>query len=138
MSSDTEFNIRRIYIKDSSFEAPGGAQTFTRAWDPELKVDVDIAIETLAETTFEVTLILSVVARNGGETAFLIEVLQAGIFQISGFEGEMHHRVLHTVCPNALFPYAREAIDSLVVKGSFPALMLEPINFEAIYFNNKA
>ncbi len=132
-----EFNIRRLYIKDVSFEAPGGAHTFTKAWDPEVKVDVDIAQETLGETTFDVTLILTVVVRNADEVAFMLEVLQSGIFHISGYDDAMRHRILHTVCPNALFPYAREAIDSLVVRGSFPALMLEPVNFEALYNDNK-
>ncbi len=132
-----EFTIRRIYIKDVSFEAPGGAHTFTRPWDPELKIDVDVATETLAETTFEVTLTLTVVARNGDEVAFMLEVLQGGIFHIAGYEAALRHRILHTVCPNALFPYARQAIDDLVVKGSFPALMLEPVNFDAIYLDNK-
>lgn len=133
-----EFNIRRLYIKDVSFEAPGGAHTFTRAWDPEVKVDVDIAQETLGDTTFDVTLILTVVVRNADQVAFMIEVLQAGIFHITGYDDAMRHRILHTVCPNALFPYARETIDSLVIKGSFPALMLEPVNFEALYNDNKA
>ena len=132
-----EFNIRRLYIKDVSFEAPGGAQTFTRAWDPEVKVDVDIAQEALGETTFDVTLILTVVVRNADQVAFMLEILQAGIFHITGYDDAMRHRILHTVCPNALFPYAREAIDSLVIKGSFPALMLEPVNFDAIYTDNK-
>ena len=132
-----EFAIRRIYIKDVSFEAPGGAHTFTQAWDPEVKVDVDVALDTLGDTTFEVTLILTVVMRNAGETAFMIEVLQSGIFHVSGYDEATRHRILHTVCPNALFPYAREVIDGLAVKGSFPALMLEPVNFEAIYNDNK-
>lgn len=132
-----EFNIRRLYIKDISFEIPAGAQTFTKAWDPELKVDVDVTVEPLGETTHDVTLTMTVVARNGGQTAFMLEVLQAGIFHVTGYDGAMLHRILHTVCPNALFPYAREAIDSTVIKGSFPALMLEPVNFEAIYLENK-
>lgn len=132
-----EFNIRRLYIKDISFEIPGGAQTFTKAWEPELKIDVDVTVEPLGETTHEVTLVLTVVARNAGQTAFMLEVLQSGIFHLAGYDGAMLHRILHTVCPNALFPYAREAIDSTVVRGSFPALMLEPINFEAIYLDNK-
>ncbi len=132
-----EFAIRRIYIKDVSFEAPGGAHTFTQAWDPEVKVDVDVTLETLGDTTFDVTLILTVVMRNAGEAAFMIEVLQSGIFHLSGYDDATLHRILHTVCPNALFPYAREVIDGLAVRGSFPALMLEPVNFEAIYNDNK-
>ncbi|MDV6331135.1 protein-export chaperone SecB [Asticcacaulis sp. 201] len=133
-----EFSIRRLYVKDISFEAPGGAHTFTKAWDPEIKVDVDVSKEQLGETTHDVTLILTVVVRNAGEVAFMLEVLQAGIFHVTGYDGEMLHRILHTVCPNALFPYAREAIDNIVIKGSFPPLMLEPVNFEAIYLDNKA
>jgi preprotein translocase subunit SecB len=133
-----EFNIRRLYVKDLSFEAPAGAQTFTKAWDPEVKVDVDVNQQPLGDTTFDVTLILTVVVRNAGEVAFMLEILQSGIFHITGYDDSMRHRILHTVCPNALFPYAREAIDSTVIRGSFPPLMLEPINFEAIYLENKA
>ena len=132
-----DFNIRRLYIKDVSFEAPGGAHTFTKTWDPEVKIDVDIAQEKLGDTTYDVTLILTVVMHNAGEVAFMLEVLQAGIFHITGYDEAMLHRLLYTVCPNALFPYAREVIDNLVVKASFPAMMLEPINFEAIYIDNK-
>ncbi|RME98571.1 MAG: protein-export chaperone SecB [Alphaproteobacteria bacterium] len=133
MSDDPTFAIRRIYIKDLSFEAPEAPGTFTHPWNPELSVDVDAGNEVLAEGVYEVVLTLTVTAQNAGGTAFLVEVLQGGIFQCGGFSDEDLHRVLNTVCPNILYPYAREAIDNVVMKGSFPALMIEPVNFDALY-----
>lgn len=131
--ADPAFTIRRLYLKDMSFEAPEGAMTFTRAWDPDLDVDLNVAAEALAPTTHEVALRITVTATNGGTTAFLIEAVQAGIFEVSGYDQPTLDRVLQTVCPNILFPYAREAIDSIVGKASFPPLMLAPVNFESMY-----
>ncbi len=131
-----EFLIKRIYIKDFSFEAPEGADTFTNPWHPEVSIDIDVTEEKLVEDVYEVVLTLTVTANNAGATAFMIEILQGGIFTCKGFTDEYLHRVLHTVCPNILFPYAREAIDGMVLKASFPSLMIEPVNFDVIYDNN--
>ncbi len=130
---DQEFIIKRIYVKDFSFEAPGGAQTFTNPWKPDITIDVDATDETLGENVYEVVLTLTVTVSNAGSAAFMIEVLQCGIFSCVGFTDEQCHRILHTACPNTLFPYAREAIDNMVLKGSFPALMIGPVNFEELY-----
>ncbi len=127
------FSIKRVFVKDFSFEAPGGANTFTNPWNPDVNVDVEVAEETLAEDVYEVVLTLTVTVNNADTTAFMIEVLQGGIFSCARFSQDQLHRILHTYCPNILFPYAREAIDSMVVKGSFPALMIEPVNFDALY-----
>lgn len=131
--TDPIFTIRRIYLKDVSFEAPQGAHSFTRAWEPETSIDLNIAAEALAPTTHEVTLRVTVTTANVGSTAFLIEVVQSGIFEIDGYARSATDRLLQTVCPTILFPYAREAIDSVVGKASFPPLMLEPVNFEAMH-----
>ena len=86
-----------------------------------------------SEGNYEVVLSLTITAKVEEETAFLIEVQQAGIFFVSGFEGDNLRRILATAAPNILFPYARETIDSVCVKGAFPALMIAPVNFDAVY-----
>ncbi|WP_290700569.1 protein-export chaperone SecB [Amphritea sp.] len=128
-----QFAIQRVYLKDASFEAPNSPQIFTKQWQPEINLDMNTATAKLDETVFEVILTLTVTAKNDGDTAFLVELQQAGIFTVSGLaDAELHH-TLGAFCPSILFPYAREAIDNLVNKGSFPALMLSPVNFDALY-----
>ncbi|MBQ0756020.1 MAG: protein-export chaperone SecB [Amphritea sp.] len=128
-----QFAIQRVYLKDASFEAPNSPQIFTKQWQPEINLNMNTATAKLDETVFEVVLTLTVTAKNDGDTAFLVELQQAGIFTVSGLaDAELHH-TLGAFCPSILFPYAREAIDNLVNKGSFPALMLSPVNFDALY-----
>ncbi len=128
-----QFAIQRIYLKDASFEAPNSPQIFTKQWQPEINLDMNTATSKLDESVFEVVLTLTVTAKNEGDTAFLVELQQAGIFTVSGLaDAELHH-TLGAFCPSILFPYAREAIDNMVNKGSFPALMLSPVNFDALY-----
>jgi len=128
-----QFSVQRIYLKDASFEAPGTPVIFTKQWKPEINLDLNTRTKTLGENHYEVVLTLTVTAKVEDDTAFLIEVQQAGIFQIAGLgDAELNH-TLGAFCPNILFPYARESVDSLAVKGSFPALMLAPVNFEALY-----
>jgi len=127
------FSILRIYIKDFSFEAPGGHHSFTSAWAPDISLDTDVAASQVAEDTFEVATRITVTAENAGATAYLAEAVQAGLFKVAGYDAAMKDRILHAVCPNALFPYLREALDSMIVKASFPALMLDPIDWDALY-----
>ncbi len=133
---EQSFSTKRIFVKDFSFEAPGGANTFTSPWDPDVTVDVDVTKEALGNDHHEVTLTLTITVSNAGATAFMLEIFQCGIFQCSGFQGGELHRVLHTICPNLLFPYAAEAVDGMALKGSFPALTLQPVNFDALYRQN--
>ncbi len=128
-----QFAIQRVYIKDVSFESPNAPEVFRGQWKPQINMDLNTRSNKLADDVYEVVLTLTVTAKNEDKTAFLAEVQQAGIFKIEGLEGGALHQTIGAYCPNLLFPYAREAIDSLVVKGSFPALMLAPVNFEAIY-----
>lgn len=130
---EQQFALQRIYIKDLSFEAPLGAKAFTKQWQPQVQIDLNTHGERLEGDNFEVVLTITITAKLGEETAFLIEVHQAGVFHVKGLEGEQLRRVLMIVCPNILFPYAREAIDSLASRGSFPPLALQPVNFEAVY-----
>jgi preprotein translocase subunit SecB len=129
-----QFTVQRIYTKDLSFESPATPAVFMKQWQPKVSVELNTKSDAIdAEGNFEVVLAITVTAKIEEETAFLIEVQQAGIFYIKGFEGEDLRRILGTAAPNVLFPYARETIDSLCVKGAFPAIMLAPVNFDAVY-----
>lgn len=129
-----QFLMQRIYIKDVSFESPATPLLFKKQWQPKISVDLNTKGEAIDEQgNFEVILTITITAKLEEETAFLIELQQAGIFAILGFEGEQLRRMLATAAPNVLFPYARETLDSICVKGGFPALMLAPVSFEALY-----
>ncbi len=133
-----QFAVQRVYIKDSSFESPNAPEVFMTPWQPEVGLEMNSQTAQLGEDAFEVVLTLTVTVKNDDKTAFLVELQQAGIFTIAGLgEAEMHH-TLGAFCPSILFPYAREAIDSMVVKASFPALMLAPVNFDALYAQQMA
>ena len=128
-----QFSLQRIYVRDLSFEAPKSPAIFRQEWTPSVSLDLNTRQKQLEGDFYEVVLTLSVTVNNGDEVAFIVEVQQAGIFLIKGLDdGSMSH-TLGAFCPNILFPYAREAIDNLVVRGSFPALMLAPVNFDALY-----
>lgn len=129
-----QFAMQRIYTKDLSFESPATPDIFRKQWQPSVNVDLNTRSNKVDEDgNYEVVLTVTITAKMDDETAFLVEVQQAGVFLIAGFEGENLRRLLGTAAPNILFPYARENIDSLCVKGGFPALMLAPVNFEALY-----
>lgn len=128
-----QFIIQKIYCKDVSFETPNSPQMFTEKWEPELKVDLHTAVNPLAENVFEVVLSVTVTVKVGEKTAFLAEVQQAGVFNVSGFEKQQLDHMLGSYCPNILFPYVREVISELVNKGGFPQLILQPVNFDAVY-----
>lgn len=129
-----QFSLQKIYTKDVSFESPATPQVFRKAWQPAVNVDLNTKSARIDDAgNHEVVLTLTVTTKADEETAFLVEVQQAGIFSVVGIEGEGLRQVLATVAPNILFPYARESIDALVVKGGFPPLMLSPVNFDALY-----
>jgi len=129
-----QFAMQRIYSKDLSFESPATPGVFTKQWQPKVNVDLNTKSDKIDEQgNFEVVLTITITAKIEEETAFLVEIQQAGIFFISGFEGEDLGRILGTAAPNILFPYAREAIDAVCVKGGFPPVMLAPVNFDALY-----
>jgi preprotein translocase subunit SecB len=128
-----QFTIQRIYTKDVSFETPNSPAIFQKEWAPEVKLDMDTRSNKLDEGIFEVVLALTVTASIGEETAFLCEIQQAGIFQIAELEELQMAHMLGAFCPNILFPYAREAVASLVNRGTFPQLNLAPVNFDALF-----
>lgn len=132
-AQQAQFAIQRIYIKDVSFEAPNSPAIFRKEWTPEVKLDLDTRSEKLDDSTFEVVLSLTVTATIGQETAFLCEVQQAGIFSVPNLTDPQMAHMLAAFCPNILFPYAREAVSSLVNRGTFPQLNLAPVNFDALF-----
>lgn len=128
-----QFAIQRIYVKDISFETPNSPAIFTQQVQSDINLELNTIINKLEETTYEVALQVTVTSKAGDKTAFLIEVQQAGIFTIAGFsDAELGH-MLNSYCANLLFPYAREVVSDLVTKGSFPQLLLAPVNFDALY-----
>lgn len=127
------FAIQRIYLKDISFETPMGPEVFTKAYKPNIQQDLNIQANQVEEGLFEVVLLLTITARLEDRAVFLVEVKQAGLFAISGIEGPAVTQLINTACPQILFPYAREAVDGILGRGSFPPLMLAPINFDAVF-----
>ena len=128
-----QFALQRIYVKDVSFETPGGIEIFRQAWKPRVNLEMNTRQNKIDDQNYEVILTLSVTASQEDKTAFIVEIQQAGIFFVAGLPEQQLRQLLATVCPSILFPYAREAIDSLVVRGSYPPLMLAPVNFDALY-----
>jgi len=128
-----QFAIQRVYTKDVSFETPNSPAIFQKEWKPEIKLDLDTRSNKLADDTYEVVLAVTVTATVEGQTAFLAEVQQAGIFTIGNLpEAQLAHTI-GAFCPTTLFPYARETVASLVNRGSFPQFNLSPVNFEALF-----
>lgn len=131
--AQAQFNIQRIYTKDISFETPNSPAIFTKEWKPEVKLDLDTKTTVIEENLYEVVLSVTVTASIENEVAFLCEVQQAGLFQIGAVPEANRAQLLGAFCPNTLFPYAREAISNLVNRGTFPALNLAPVNFDAVF-----
>lgn len=133
-NNQPQFNLQRIYVKDLSFESPKAPAVFQSEWSPQVNLDLSTRNNKLQDDIYEVVLSLSVTVTNGEEeVTFIAEVQQAGIFAISGLDEESMRHTLGAFCPNILFPYAREAVDNLVLRGSFPPLMLAPVNFDALF-----
>lgn len=130
-----EFQIQRIYIKDVSFEAPNLPTIFHQEWKPQLGFELDTETIQVDEDLYEVALHMTVstTLEDSGDTAFICEVKQAGVFTIKGLEGIQLQHALASQCPTILFPYARELISNLVNRGTFPALNLSPVNFDALF-----
>jgi preprotein translocase subunit SecB len=129
-----EFALERIYVKDLSFESPRAPEVFREPWQPQIQLDINTRTSGLGDERFEVVLTVTANAKSpAGQTQMIVEVQQAGVFRIRGLTEDRLRRVLATHCPGILFPYVRESIDGLVVKGGFPPLMLAPVNFDAMF-----
>ena len=133
-----QFAIQKIYLKDVSFESPLAPTIFTETqFKPEINVQINTEAKTVSDNTHEVVLTVTVTAKQADKTAFLVEVKQAGLFQMSGFEEEQLGGMLGAYCPEALFPFARESVSSLVAQGGFPQVLLAPVNFNALYMQQQ-
>ncbi|NNM59227.1 MAG: protein-export chaperone SecB [Legionellales bacterium] len=130
--------IQRIYLKDSSFEAPNAPQVFLEEWKPQIDIEIQNRSQQIGADTHEVVLRIIVTAKLNQKTAFLIDIQQAGIFAIHGATQEQLDPIVGSYCPSILFPYAREAISSLSMHGGFPPVQLAPVNFDAAYQQHKA
>ncbi len=128
-----KFEIQKIYIKDVSFESPNTPEAFTQPWQPDVNVQLNTTAKTVSDKVYEVVLSVTVTANNKDKSAFLVEIQQAGVFGMDGFEQGQLNGMLGSFCPDILFPYAREAISDLVTRGGFPQLLLAPVNFDALY-----
>ncbi|HSX21018.1 MAG TPA: protein-export chaperone SecB [Gammaproteobacteria bacterium] len=136
------FSVHNVYVKDISFEAPNSPNIFTLDWKPKLDFDIEMNRSHLEGALYEVTMKITVTvaiehgdeANPAKQTAFIVEVKQAGVFMLEGVsDKEQIDYILSTTAPTIIFPYARQAISGLVTQGGFPQLIIPPMNFEAMY-----
>ena len=127
-----QFGLERLFVKDLSFEVPS-SKVFLGEWKPEMNVQLNTEAQRLDDTHFEVNVTVTVTATNAGSTAFVAEVKQAGIFLIEGIPEAQLAQLVGAYCPSILFPYVREAVSDVVTRGSFPQLLLAPVNFDALF-----
>ena len=130
--------LNRIYVKDCSFESPRVPEVFSQQISPDVKVAMRTTHQRLENDYLEVTLVVTADAHMDGRSVFVAEVHQAGLFIIAGFSESELSAILMSYCPSILFPYAREAISDLVMKGSMPALLLQPVNFDVLMMESMA
>jgi len=133
-NNNQQFAIQKIYTRDISFESPNAPEVFKgEGWNPDIDVQLTSQSRQLSGPVFEVVLKVTVTAKlEEDRTAYLAEVEQAGVFNISGFSDEDMQYMLGSYCQNILFPFAREALSDLVTRGGFPQMVLNPVNFDAL------
>jgi len=131
-----QFVIQKIYIKDVSFETPNSPVIFTQKWEPKVEVNLGSNAQSLENSLYEISLTVTVTVKLEDKTAYLAELTQSGVFTISGFEEHEMGPMIGSYCPTILFPFAREAISDLVIKGGFPPMQLAPVNFDALYLQH--
>ncbi len=133
-SNPKQFAIRKIYIKDISFEAPNlPPAAHDDAWTPDIDISLNNRSTAIGKDVYETILSITVTAKLGDKTAYLVEVQQAGQFIARGLQEDELRELLGSYCPGLLFPFVREVVSSLVTKGGFPQLLLAPVNFEVLY-----
>lgn len=129
--------LQKIYLRDASVEVPGAPQVFAGEWQPSINVDLDTRVEEVSDA-HHVTVTATVTATLEEDTAYIVEVQQSGVFQLTGFEDdEVLGQALGAYCPGVLFPYLREAVGDLIQRAGFPHFLLQPINFEALYHQHR-
>jgi len=129
-----QVSLQSVYLKDCSYESPNGPRLpSNQAWEPKFQLNMNTSAEELSADAREVLLTVTVEAKQGETTLYLVEVKQAGLFSISGASPEDLKRLIGSFCPGVLFPYAREVISDLIVKGGFPNFLLPLVNFDALF-----
>jgi preprotein translocase subunit SecB len=130
--------IQKLYLKDFSFESPNSPTVFTSSeWKPKTNLNLRSTHTPVSDDTHEVVLTITIDAKHDDKTLFLIELHQAGLFQIGGYTKEEFEAIVGSFCPATLFPFAREAISSIVSRGGFPEFLLQPINFDALFAESR-
>ena len=133
-----QVSIAKIYLKDFSFESPQSPAVFqTAEWKPKTNLNLRSSHNELQADLHEVVLTITIEAKEEEKTIFLVELHQAGLFEITGYDQEEIGPIVGSFCPNILFPYARESIANAVQKGGFPEFVLQPINFDALYLQSR-
>jgi preprotein translocase subunit SecB len=127
------FQVEKIYVKDLSLEIPNAPQVFMEQAQPQLEVQIGTAVANFAESLYEVTVTATVTAKAGERTVFLAEAAQAGIFSVRNVGAQELDSLLGIGCPTIVFPYLRETISDLIIRGGFPPVLLSPVSFEALY-----
>ena len=126
--------LQSVFLKDCSYESPNGPRLPTnQGWEPKFSLNMNTSTEEIAPDVREVLLTITLEAKHGDATLYLVEVKQAGIFSIAGATVEDLKRLIGSFCPSVLFPYAREAVSDLIVKGGFPSFLLPLVNFEVLF-----
>jgi preprotein translocase subunit SecB len=128
-----ELMLQNIYVKDSSFEAPTGPNLQVAEWNPQFNLNMNTAAATFAENLHEVVLTITLEAKIGDKVAYLVEIKQGGLFLVRGYSDDDARRVVGAFCPGVLFPYARQAVSDLILRGGFPPFLLPPVNFDGLY-----
>jgi preprotein translocase subunit SecB len=129
-----QVSLQSVFLKDCSYESPNGPRLpSNQAWEPKFQLNMNTSAEELSPETREVLLTVTVEAKQGDTTLYLVEVKQAGLFTIVGASPEDLKRLIGSFCPGVLFPYAREVISDLIVKGGFPNFLLPLVNFDALF-----
>jgi preprotein translocase subunit SecB len=123
----------KIYVKDLSLEVPNSPKIFLERTNPQVDIQLHTQASSVEEGLFEVVITATVTAKIGEKIMFLIEVKQAGLFQVRNVPTEEVEPILAVMCPNILFPFLREVVSDLAVRGGFAPVLLNPINFDAIY-----
>lgn len=127
------FGIEKLYVKDLSIEVPNAPEIFLERENPQVEIQLNTAGRGVDEGIFEVVLTVTVTAKLGEKTVFLVEAGQAGIFRMMNIPADQIEPLIAVACPNVLFPFAREVISDAVGRAGFQPIVLQPVNFEAMY-----
>lgn len=133
-ATQNHFSIQKIYVKDVSFESPASPKVFSfQKWEPKIDLNLTNKSTNVGPDMYEAVLSITATVSQDDKTAFLIEVHQAGLFAIKGFNDQDRAYLLGSQCMNILLPYSRETISDMTTRGGFPPLILSPVNFDALY-----